>query len=413
MTSPGPRGRRPVGWVERADQRRPGSGTHVLRRRLSATPSGRRTASRTYWTDHAARRDRVGGRPRYLAGRGRPARRTGCTYFLVDDVDDAVATAQGAGGTTAQLPADTAFGRIAVLVDPHGRDVLRDVARRQGGGRGLTRHPAATGQAADIACEHGDVTSPSTRAPSRARASASSRSARSTAGIAPTSHPWPSTCPRRRSTGSGLRVEVAWLVHLRRAAPSPALRPLTDEEIASLHGGRRRLRRRGGRGAGGDRADHRCTTSRRSSTTSRGALAGTLARATSPSTSTSPPPARTSTTWRTRSWSRGAVREVWLPAASRAGRRPRRRWRPRSRTQPMLARTHGQAATPTTLGKELAVLARRLRRQLLRVDRRRVPGQGQRRDRDLRGARGGRTRRPTGSRVTRRSSRVWACAGTR
>src|SRR5439155_8116533 len=42
------------------------------------------------------------------------------TYFLVDDVDDAVATAQGAGGTTAQPPADTPFGRIAVLVDPAG-----------------------------------------------------------------------------------------------------------------------------------------------------------------------------------------------------------------------------------------------------------------------------------------------------
>ena len=34
---------------------------------------------------------------------------------------------------------------------------------------------------------------------------------------------------------------------------------------------------------------------------------------------------------------------------------------------PMLAHTHGQPATPTTLGKELAVLATRLRRQLRRV----------------------------------------------
>jgi adenylosuccinate lyase len=34
---------------------------------------------------------------------------------------------------------------------------------------------------------------------------------------------------------------------------------------------------------------------------------------------------------------------------------------------PMLSRTHGQPATPTTLGKELAVLAARLRRQLRRV----------------------------------------------
>ena len=63
---------------------------------------------------------------------------------------------------------------------------------------------------------------------------------------------------------------------------------------------------------------------------------------------------------------RSAVRQVWLPAAgaltddvatlarSHAG-------------VPMLARTHGQPATPTTLGKELAVLAARLRRQLRRI----------------------------------------------
>jgi adenylosuccinate lyase len=61
-----------------------------------------------------------------------------------------------------------------------------------------------------------------------------------------------------------------------------------------------------------------------------------------------------------------AVREVWVPAA----------WHLVSglevmatqyRAIPMLARTHGQPATPTTLGKELAVPAQRLRRQLDRV----------------------------------------------
>lgn len=35
---------------------------------------------------------------------------------------------------------------------------------------------------------------------------------------------------------------------------------------------------------------------------------------------------------------------------------------------PMLARTHGQPATPTTLGKELAVFAERLRRQMGQID---------------------------------------------
>jgi len=64
---------------------------------------------------------------------------------------------------------------------------------------------------------------------------------------------------------------------------------------------------------------------------------------------------------------RGAVRDVWLPAASAlAGDLDRRAHE--LRDQPMLARTHGQPATPTTLGKELAVLAHRLRRQLRRVE---------------------------------------------
>ena len=63
---------------------------------------------------------------------------------------------------------------------------------------------------------------------------------------------------------------------------------------------------------------------------------------------------------------KGAVQEVWLPRATAvvdqvadmAG---------ELRGIPMLAHTHGQPATPTTLGKELAVLAARLRRQLRRV----------------------------------------------
>ena len=63
---------------------------------------------------------------------------------------------------------------------------------------------------------------------------------------------------------------------------------------------------------------------------------------------------------------RGAVQQVWLPRATAmaddvaalAG---------DLRAVPMLARTHGQPATPTTLGKELAVSAARLRRQLRRI----------------------------------------------
>ena len=63
---------------------------------------------------------------------------------------------------------------------------------------------------------------------------------------------------------------------------------------------------------------------------------------------------------------RGAVQEVWLPAASALADQLAA-MADEHRALPMLALTHGQPATPTTLGKELAVLAHRLRRQLRRV----------------------------------------------
>jgi adenylosuccinate lyase len=65
---------------------------------------------------------------------------------------------------------------------------------------------------------------------------------------------------------------------------------------------------------------------------------------------------------------RSAVGEVWLPAAARLVDDLAELARATAEV-PMLARTHGQPATPTTLGKELAVLAHRLRRQLARVER--------------------------------------------
>ena len=64
---------------------------------------------------------------------------------------------------------------------------------------------------------------------------------------------------------------------------------------------------------------------------------------------------------------RAAVQEIWLPAArglvADLGAMAREH-----AAVPMLARTHGQAATPTTLGKELAVLAHRLGRQVRHVE---------------------------------------------
>ncbi|MEG2577169.1 MAG: lyase family protein, partial [Glutamicibacter sp.] len=63
----------------------------------------------------------------------------------------------------------------------------------------------------------------------------------------------------------------------------------------------------------------------------------------------------------------GGVQQVWLPAA-RDLVAQLAKMAEDSRDVPMLSRTHGQPATPTTLGKELAVLAWRLTRQLDRVE---------------------------------------------
>ncbi|QHO90114.1 adenylosuccinate lyase [Actinomyces sp. 432] len=64
---------------------------------------------------------------------------------------------------------------------------------------------------------------------------------------------------------------------------------------------------------------------------------------------------------------RDAVAQVWLPAARGLVDDLAAMAREHADAA-MLARTHGQPATPTTLGKELAVLAHRLRRQVKRVE---------------------------------------------
>lgn len=64
----------------------------------------------------------------------------------------------------------------------------------------------------------------------------------------------------------------------------------------------------------------------------------------------------------------GAVRSVWLPRATEVVDQVAGMARD-LRGVPLLAHTHGQPATPTTMGKELAVLAHRLRRQLARIGR--------------------------------------------
>lgn len=64
---------------------------------------------------------------------------------------------------------------------------------------------------------------------------------------------------------------------------------------------------------------------------------------------------------------KSAVTLVWLPAA-RTLRELVRRLAHAEADTPMLARTHGQSATPTTVGKELAVFAARMDRQLRRIE---------------------------------------------
>ncbi|MDU7515917.1 MAG: adenylosuccinate lyase [Varibaculum cambriense] len=62
-----------------------------------------------------------------------------------------------------------------------------------------------------------------------------------------------------------------------------------------------------------------------------------------------------------------AVEQVWIPQARQLVEQLAQ-LACQAATVPMLAHTHGQPATPVTLGKEMAVFAHRLRRQLSRID---------------------------------------------
>ncbi|MEO8750890.1 MAG: adenylosuccinate lyase [Allobranchiibius sp.] len=63
----------------------------------------------------------------------------------------------------------------------------------------------------------------------------------------------------------------------------------------------------------------------------------------------------------------GAVTKVWAPKAARLVAQISDMARDLADV-PLLAHTHGQPATPTTMGKEIAVLAHRLSRQLRRIE---------------------------------------------
>ena len=64
---------------------------------------------------------------------------------------------------------------------------------------------------------------------------------------------------------------------------------------------------------------------------------------------------------------KAAIQQVWLPQARQLVDQLSELAR-QAATVPMLAHTHGQPATPVTLGKEMAVFAFRLRRQLSRIE---------------------------------------------
>ena len=64
---------------------------------------------------------------------------------------------------------------------------------------------------------------------------------------------------------------------------------------------------------------------------------------------------------------KGAIEDVWLPAARALANDLAGLARAHA-DLPLLCRTHGQPATPSTMGKEMAVFAHRLTRQLRRVE---------------------------------------------
>ncbi|WP_018131131.1 adenylosuccinate lyase [Effusibacillus pohliae] len=62
----------------------------------------------------------------------------------------------------------------------------------------------------------------------------------------------------------------------------------------------------------------------------------------------------------------GAIRQIWLPLAEKLAEAVAD-FADQTRDVPMLAHTHGQPASPTTVGKELAVFVRRWQRQLAQI----------------------------------------------
>ncbi|MGF1663304.1 MAG: adenylosuccinate lyase [Kineosporiaceae bacterium] len=161
-----------------------------------------------------------------------------------------------------------------------------------------------------------------------------------------------------------LRIEAEWLVHLTRRGVLPGVRPLTDEEVRAL--------RAVVSGFGESDLPELAELERRTAHDVKAVeylLKRRLERTSAADLAEIVHFGFTSEDVNNLAYARlvqRAVAEVWAPAAGRLVAQLDA-MAVRYRAVPMLARTHGQPATPTTMGKELAVLARRLRRQLDRV----------------------------------------------
>ncbi len=161
-----------------------------------------------------------------------------------------------------------------------------------------------------------------------------------------------------------LEVEVAWLSHLSNARVIPELRALTDDEQSLL--------RSLVSDFGPDRAAHLAALERRTGHDVKAIeyyIKEALAQTSLADLAEFVHFGCTSEDINNLAYGRmlqRAIADVWLPAALGLV-SELRDLAVAQRDQPMLSRTHGQPATPTTVGKEMAVFVHRLDRQLRRI----------------------------------------------
>ncbi|GAA1816145.1 MULTISPECIES: adenylosuccinate lyase [Brevibacterium] len=161
-----------------------------------------------------------------------------------------------------------------------------------------------------------------------------------------------------------IRVEVEWFIHLTQNSVIPGVRTLTEAEVTALR-----------KWAEGFDADTIATLAAHEAVTVHDVKAveytikDALVEIGAEDLSELVHFCCTSEDINNLSWAlgiKGATEEVWLPRA-RALIDTLAETAESLAEVPMLAHTHGQPATPTTMGKELAVFVHRLRRQYERI----------------------------------------------